>query len=312
MKRADLVKVAVALPVVWVTIGSAFVALKMGVANVPPFLFSGSRFLIVGALLLAWCAWRVQGRLALRRVDLLIAAATGAGMIMAGQGGASWASQYLDPGIVAVLSSTMPIWAVVLSVALVHARPAPLAMIGLVAGFGGVALLAWPTGGSGIAFLPALVTAIGAVGWGAGSLLVSRSELTRRPVLMTALQMLVGGGLQFALGLVGGEAGALSAPHLAAALPVFAYLIVVPGLVGFPLLTWLFSKVELQIVNTTAYVVPVVALLLGWLILGDAITLRTLVCVVVTLVGVSLIVFSSRRRTTQPRTQAAELAEEAA
>jgi len=312
LKRADLIKVAVALPVVWVTIGSAFVALKMGVANVPPFLFSGSRFLIVGVLLLGWAAWRAQGRLALRRVDLLIAAATGAGMIMAGQGGASWASQYLDPGIVAVLSSTMPIWAVVLSVALVHARPAPLAVIGLVGGFGGVALLAWPSGGSGIAPLPALVTTVGAVGWGAGSLLVSRSELARRPVLMTALQMLVGGGLQFALGLAGGEAGALSEPHVMATIPVFVYLVVVPGLIGFPLLTWLFAKVELQVVNTTAYVVPVVALLLGWLILGDTVTLRTLACVAVALAGVSLIVLSSRRPAEQRHAQTAELAEEAA
>jgi len=311
-RRSHLLKVAAALPVVWLTIGSAFVALKIGLADLPPFIFSGSRFLVVGALLLAWTLWRSGPNLRLGRGDLLIAGATGAGMIMAGQGSASWATQYLSPGIVAVLSSTMPIWAVILSVTLVQARPGPIALAGLVAGLAGVALLAWPNGGSGIALLPALVTTVGAVGWGAGSLLVSRSQLAQRPVVMTSVQMLVGGGLQLALGLVGGELGSLTGAHVSAALPVFVYLVVVPGLIGFPILTWLFSKVDLQVVNTTAYVVPVVTLLLGWLVLGDTITTRTLVCVALTLVGVSLIVFGSRRPAAQPRLAAANVAEQAA
>ena len=297
------VKVALALPVVWITVGSAFVALKLGIAEVPPFLFSGVRFLGVGLLLLLWSAWRTGGHLGLRRGDVLIAAATGAGMIMAGQGSASWATQYLTPGIVAVLSSTMPIWAVVLSMALVHTRRAPIAMVGLLMGFAGVALLAWPAGGSRIATLPALITLVGAIGWGAGSLLVSRSEIARRPVLMTGLQMLVGGFLQFALGLAGGELNSLSARHLNAALPVFAYLVAVPGLIGFPILTWLFTKVELHVVNTTAYVVPVVALVLGWLVLGETVTVRTLACVAVTLAGVGLIVVGSRRPASQPEAE---------
>ena len=293
-RRLTPVSIAV-LPLIWLTVGSAFVALKVGVTDVPPFLFSGSRFVLVGLILLGWSAWRTRGRLALTRTDVAISAATGAGMIMAGQGGASWATQYLNPGIVATLSSTMPLWAAVLSLIAFRSRLGPLAVLGLLAGFAGVAVLAWPAKGAVIPFLPALVVSIGSVAWAAGALLVSRSDVARRPVLMTSIQMLVGGGLQVLLGLAGGETAALTAGHVAQVLPVFVYLVVVPGLIGFPLLTWLLRTVELHIANSVAYAVPVVALGLGWLLLGEQISMRTLACIAVILAGVALLIWSGRR-----------------
>ncbi|MDQ6790178.1 MAG: DMT family transporter [Candidatus Dormibacteraeota bacterium] len=136
--------IVAALPVVWFAQGSTFVALKVGVANVPPFLFSGTRFLIVGVLLLAWSVWRAGGRLQFDRRELLLAAATGAGLFLAGQGSASWSSQFLDPGVVAVLNSTMPLWAAVIGWLAFRTRIGILGSFGLLAGFAGVAFLAWP------------------------------------------------------------------------------------------------------------------------------------------------------------------------
>jgi len=298
-----------ALPFTWLAFGSAFVALKVGVATAPPFLFSGSRFLIAGAALMAWVAIRSGGDLGISLRDLAIGAGAGVGMILAGQGGATWATQYLAPGMVAVLSSTMPIWAAVISRLLFGSQLSALAVAGLVAGLGGVAFLAWPGGGAQIQLLPALVTTVGAIGWASGSLIASRSRLGRRPLLLTSLSMLVGGGLQVLLGLILGEGTRLGFEQLAPAAPVWLYLVLVPALLAFPVLTWLFTRVQLDVVNTIAYAVPVVALVLGWLLLGEQVTGRTFVAVVVILAGVVMIVWSARRQAEpEPELEAAEAA----
>ncbi len=286
-----------ALPVVWFAFGSAFVALKVGVATLPPFLFSGSRFLLAGTLLLAWTVWRTGGHLELRRREALVAGATGAGLILAGQGSASWASQYMAPGMVAVLGSTMPLWAALISWVTLGTRLALSGMIGLVAGFAGVVFLTWPSKGPGVPLIPALVTTAGAIGWAAGALLASRAGAGRRPTLTTGLQMLAGGGLQLLVGLGTGEASRLAQPALLTALPVFVYLVAVPALIGFPLFTWLLRTVPLHVANTVAYAAPVVALTLGWLLLGEQVTARTLAGVGVILAGVAMIVMNARRPT---------------
>jgi drug/metabolite transporter (DMT)-like permease len=285
----------VAIPFTWVAFGSAFIALKVGLASAPPFLFSGSRFLVAGAVLLGWIALRTGGRLEMGARDFALAGAAGVGMIFAGQGGATWAIQYLAPGMVAVLSSTMPIWAAVISRLMFGSPLSALAVIGLVAGLGGVAFLAWPAGGAQVAPLPAVITTAGALGWAAGSLIASRSAIGRRPLLLTSFAMLSGGLLQLILGLVMGEGAQLSFARLGASAPAWIYLVLIPALVGFPVLSWLFSRVQLEVVNTIAYAVPVVALVLGWLLLAERVTGRTLIAVVVILGGVALIVWSARR-----------------
>ena len=297
-----------ALPFTWLAFGSAFVALKLGLATAPPFLFSGSRFLVAGGVLLGWVALRSRGRLGVGARDLALGCAAGVGMILAGQGGATWATQYLAPGMVAVLSSTMPIWAAIISRVLFGSPLSALAGVGLVAGLGGVAFLAWPAGGPQVQPLPALVATAGALGWAAGSLIASRSEIGRRPLLLTSIAMLSGGALQVLLGLALGEGARLGLAELAPAAPVWLYLVLVPALLAFPVLSWLFSRVQLDVVNTIAYAVPVVALVLGWLLLGEQVTGRTLVAVAVILAGVVLIVWSARRPTesvSEPEPEAA-------
>lgn len=87
-----------ALALVWFAFGTTFVALKVGVATVPPFLFSGARFVVVGVLLLTWSAWRARWRLEVDRQEALLATGMGVGIILAGQGASSWSSQYLAQG----------------------------------------------------------------------------------------------------------------------------------------------------------------------------------------------------------------------
>jgi drug/metabolite transporter (DMT)-like permease len=287
--------VVAALPVLWFAQGSTFVVIRMGVAALPPFLLSGVRFLVVGALLLVWSGWRAGWRLRITRQEALLGVISGLGIILAGQGSASWSSQYLAPGAVAVLASTIPLWAALFAWLGFGARLGGAAgALGLLAGFAGVAFVAWPASGSGMAPGPALLVVAGAAAWGAAVVVVSRSGRLRRPLLVTGLQALNGGALQLAAGFATGEAAQVVQSHLLPSIPVFAYLVVVSSLVGYPLLTWLLSEVPVHVANTGAYVAPVIALVLGSLLLAERVTPRMAGGVAVILAGVALMVWSSR------------------
>ena len=280
---------------IWLAQGSTFVVLKVGVTEVPPFLFSGARFVVVAVLLLGWSAWRAGWRMKVDRRELLLAAATGAGFFFAGQGSATWSSQFLPAGVVAVLNSTMPLWAAMMGWLVFRTRIGILGLLGLIAGFGGISFLAWPGAGTGVAVGPALFVVAGAACWATAALVVNRSGIGRRPILITGLQSLVGGMLQMTAAAVTGEISRVGSHSVVSAIPAFAYLVVVSSLIGFPVLTWLLSQVRVDIANTAAYVAPVIALTLSWLLLGETVTARTLAGVAVILAGVVLIVWSSRR-----------------
>jgi drug/metabolite transporter (DMT)-like permease len=294
MSSRRAIWLAAALPVLWLAQGSTFVALKVGVGDVPPFLLSGARFLLVGLVLLAWAAVRSGGRIGLTRREALLAAATGLGLFAAGQGSASWSSQYLTPGLLAVLISTIPLWSAIFGRLAFGTRIGALGSLGLLFGFAGVAFLAWPGGGSGIAIGPALAAIIGAASWGAAVVVVARTGIGRRAVLVTSVQTLVGGTVQLVIGVAGGEARHLNVSALEASLPAFAWLVVVSSVLGVTLLTWLLSEVRVNVVNTASYVAPVIALALAWLLLGEQISPRTVVGVAVILIGVAAMVWGAR------------------
>ena len=298
--------VPAALLAVWLTFGSAFIGIKVGVTSVPPFLFAGSRFVLAGTLLLAWSAWRAGGPPALGRRDVLAAAAVGAALILGGQGGVTWVSQGMPPGIVAVLVSTVPLWVALLSWVVLHRRIPALGLAGIVVGFAGVAFLASPSGGAGVHLAPAAILLGAAFSWAAGSILASRTLAGRPAAAATGVQLLAGGLLQLAVGAAVGEAGQVRMDHLAGAPALaWAWLLVGPSLIGFPLFTWLLARTPPAVANTQAYAGPVVALALGWLLLGDPVGPRTLAAAAVILAGVALMVTASGRPAARPATAGA-------
>jgi drug/metabolite transporter (DMT)-like permease len=137
------------------------------------------------------------------------------------------------------------------------------------------------------------------------SLYGSRTPISRRPVLATAIQLLVGGAVQLAVGLAAGQGGEL---HLAALLGpagvAWVFLLLGPSLIGFPLFTWLMATTPPPVANAQAYVAPVVALGLAWLLLGTPLAPRTLAAAAVILASVALIVSTAGGRA-RARTAAA-------
>lgn len=279
-----------ALATVYVVWGSTYLGIAVGIRTLPPLALLAVRFLIAGALLYAWAAYRGATRPTSRH--WLAAAVSGGGLLLIGTGGVAWAETRVDSGVVALVVAVMPLWLALLD----RQRLSWHALVGLALGFGGVALLVGP--GAGSFSWPALVVVFTSLGWAASSL-YSRSAPQPAPLLFAAMQMLAGGALLLVAAALRGELGHLQRPTLSL-VEALAYLIVVGSLVGFTAYTWLLRNARMSLIGTYAFVNPVVAVLLGWAFNNETLSVRTVVAGAVIVAGVALIVlapaYPDRRR----------------
>jgi drug/metabolite transporter (DMT)-like permease len=170
-------------------------------------------------------------------------------------------------------------------------RLRPLAMLGLVLGFGGVALLLGSSGSGRIDPLGATIAVLAPVFWAAGSVYSRRLSLPSRPLVSTAMQMLCAGGLYLVAGVAAGELGRVHLSRVSGASALaLVYLIIFGSLVGYNAYSWLLRVAPLSLVSTYAYVNPIVAVTLGWLILAEPVTIRTLAAGGIIITAVALIV----------------------
>jgi drug/metabolite transporter (DMT)-like permease len=291
------------LYLVW---GSTYLGIAIAVATIPPFLMAGTRFLVAGSVLLAWSVAR-EGRTfrAPTRREVRDAAIVGTLLVGGGMGLVAVGEQTVPSGITALLIALMPAWVAVLGRVFLGERLPRLAVVGIVVGFVGIAILVGPTAMGATGALDPLGLALimlSPVAWASGSLFAShRASLPRQALVNTGLQMACGGLVLATMGAVSGEFGrfqpaAVSSSSFAA----LAYLTVVGSLVAYTTYGWLLRFAPLPLVSTYAYVNPVVAVILGAVILGEAIDPRTVVAGAVIVAAVALIV-TARGRMARPR-----------
>jgi drug/metabolite transporter (DMT)-like permease len=284
------------LYVVW---GSTYLGIRVAVETIPPFLMAGTRFFIAGLLLLAWSIAR-EGRsfvwpTAREWRDTSI---VGALLLGGGMGMVAWGEQTVPSGIAALLIALMPVWVAVLGRVFFGERLPWIAVAGIALGLVGVAILVGPAGGGGslpLAGVAALI--ISPICWSSGSLFSShRAKLPPKPLVATGAQMVVGGIVLTAMALVTGEPSRLRLDAISAAsLVAFAYLVVVGSLVAFTSYVLLLRIAPLPLIATYAYVNPVVAVILGWLVLAEPLTPRTIVAGAVIVVAVAVIITARGR-----------------
>lgn len=282
--------------------------------HVPPFLFAGARFTLAGLVLLGILAVVRGFRLSLTWRELGEATLIGAGLVGIGQGSLNWATTEVLPGIVAMFIATVPLFAAVLGWALLGSRISALGIAGLAAGLAGTLLLALPSAGGSLPTGALLAMAGGALAWSAASLFAGRSLIGRRPLHLAGLQMLIGGLLQFAIALVLGEPRDFQ-PTLAlepGVVATFVYLLVASGLLGFVSFSWLLANASAVLANSQAFVAPVVAMLLSWMLLGEPLTPRALIAAGVGLGGVALLVVAQARSRAPVTARTGDQLEEAA
>ena len=297
------------LYLVW---GSTYLAISYAVETIPPFLMAGVRFLSAGLLLLAWSVAR-DGRTFVppTRREWRDSAIVGSLLIGGGMGMVAFGEQTVPSGIAALLIAVMPVWVAVLGRIVFGERLPRLALVGVVVGFAGVAVLIGPSafGGTG-AFEPVGLAAIlvSPLAWASGSLFAShRATLPARPLVATGVQMTVGGSLLLVMGVVTGELGAFRLELVSpASVIALLYLTIVGSLIAYTTYGWMLTVAPLPLVATYAYVNPVIAVILGFLVAGEVIEPRTLLAGAVIVFAVALIVTARGRMPSPRRTSSPE------
>jgi drug/metabolite transporter (DMT)-like permease len=279
-------RVWAALAVVYVVWGSTYLAIDLAVETLPPFLMLAMRFLVAGGVLYL-LAFRGAERPS--RVHWRSALVVGGALLLLGNGGVAFAVQHVDTGVVALIVGSVPLWMALLDRLVYGQRLAPVAVAGLVLGFGGIAFLARPSGEGSV--VGVIVVLLGSLAWAAGSLYARSAPLPGKPLQGASMEMLGGAALLAIFGVAKGELGQLDPAAVSTeSLAALLYLIVVGSLVGFSAYIWLLKVAPTHLVGTYAYVNPVVAVLLGTLWLGEPITLTTVVGGAAIIAAVALIV----------------------
>jgi drug/metabolite transporter (DMT)-like permease len=277
-----------AVCLVW---GTTFLAIKIALETIPPFVMSGSRYIVGGAILAALVAW--SGRPLPPREDWGRLTLLGFFMMVLGNGGVVWGEQFVPSGLTAVVLGTSPFWMVSVNAIMpggdsLHARR----WMGLVIGFCGILLLVWPdisiggTGGRGFA-LGIVALQIACAGWAIGSN-YTRRHLQPRDVLgAAALQMIFGGIMMMIIGTVLGEwARASITPRTAIAV---AYMAIFGSVIGFAAFSYALRHLPVAIVSLHNFINPIIAVALGTLILGEPFHTRMLVAAAIIFAGVLLV-----------------------
>jgi drug/metabolite transporter (DMT)-like permease len=285
-------RILLAFAAVYVLWGSTYLAIRFGVETIPPFLLAGARHLTAGLLLYLWM--RLRGAARPEAVHWRSAAVVGGLMLFGGNGLVTWAEQRVPSGLAALIVASVPIWMAVLEGFERRRRPGMAVIIGLLLGLAGIALLVVPGkfGGNGhVDALGAAALLLASVCWSTGSLYSRRAKLPASILTATAMEMIAGGVWLFSAGLFTGEWRALrlSAVSLKSAVSL-GYLVIFGSLIGFTAYVWLLKVVSPARVSTYAYVNPIVAVALGSLLAGEAITLRIGVAALVIVGAVALII----------------------
>jgi drug/metabolite transporter (DMT)-like permease len=302
VSRLTLVAAFLAVYVIW---GSTYLAIRFGVETMPPFLMAAVRFVVPGALLVAWR--RARGAAAPTATQWRSAAIVGSLLLLGGNGLVTWAEQWVPSGLAALLVASVPLWMGVMNWLIEPtARPRARGIAGLFLGFAGVGVLVDPRGdlaGDTQLFVGALAIVAASALWAAGSLYSRRADLPKDPMLSTGLQMLCGAAALCVVGTVSGEwarldLGAVSTKSALALL----YLIVFGSIVAFTAYVWLLRATTPAKVSTYAYVNPVVAVLLGWALAAEPMTARTIVAAAIIVGSVVMITTDAAPRPNQPCT----------
>jgi drug/metabolite transporter (DMT)-like permease len=300
ISRPPAWKVLLAFGIIYFVWGSTFLAIRIGVHEVPPLLLAGTRFFAAGIALYAWM--RAKG------VASPTAREWGAATLLAflifavDYGCLFWAERRVPSGIAAVMMATIPAFMAVSEIVILRTqRPTPRLALALLVGLGGVAVLmsrSLSLGGPAIDTVGACALIVGAIAWSVASALTRRLPLPASKVMSSGSQMLAGGVLLLLAAAIFGEFRGFRVEVVSrGAWFALAYLIVAGSIIGFTAYVWLIHHESPTKVGTYAYVNPVVAVLVGYFLGGEALGTRTILGTLLVLVSVVVITTTRAKKT---------------
>lgn len=283
--------VLTAFATVYVVWGSTYLAIRYAVATLPPFVMAGARFLLAGAIMIAWAKWKDGARAT--GSNWRAAAIAGALLLAFGNGAVVWAEQRVPSGLTALLVAAVPLWMVLADwLRPGGTRPTLGVAIGVAVGIAGIVLLVGPASLGGQRVDPAGSAALvfGSLSWAIGSLYSRTADLPANPIFATGMEMFAGGAVLWLGALLTGDWGRLDLAHASASsITGFVYLVIFGSLIGFTAYAWLLRVSTPARVSTYAFVNPVIAVLLGWAIAHEPVGPRTIVAAAVIVGAVALI-----------------------
>ncbi len=296
--QASRTQIVVAFAAVYVIWGSTYLTIHIAIETIPALLMSGARFILAGLLLLAFSRRPGAPREHLTLIHWRSAVIIGGCLLLFGNGGVAWGEQYLPTGFVALIIATVPLWMALFAPAFGGRWINWTAAVGIAVGLVGIVLLVRP-GGGGAGHWQTLVVLMAPLLWAIGSLYARTAPAPSQPLAAIAMEMIAGGVLLTTAGVADGE---LAHVHLAgvslASVSAFVYLVLVGALVGYVAYIWLLHHVSVTAASTYAFVNPVVAVVLGALVLGEQITPLTLVAAALIVGAVALLLIGQSRTPT--------------
>lgn len=283
------------LAIVYVVWGSSFLAIHVALEGFPPFLLSGLRFSLAGLVMLGLA--RALGHAWPKPPEIAAACLVGCLTLLAGSATGVWAQQHISTGMAALLQASLPMWLLMLDMALRTRRATTFSLLGTAMGIGGVLTLVGPnmSGGSGPAMGGAIAVLLGMVCWAVGMRFERGAPMPASGAMSAGFSMLAA---SVALGAIAHAAGE-PARFVWSAVPAsawmaLAYLTIVGSCIAFTAFTWLNRNARPELASSFSYVNPLVAVMLGALVLGEPLSQGVLLSTVLTVSAVLLMMLPGR------------------
>ncbi|HSD63911.1 MAG TPA: EamA family transporter [Ignavibacteriaceae bacterium] len=283
----------IAVCIIW---GTTYLAIRIGVEHIPPMLFAGIRWIIAGIIFIL--ILRLKGKKLPSKNDLIHIAVVGISLIGIGNGLVVTGEQFIGSGLAALLITTVPFWVVGMEAVIPSGPKINLVTLsGLIVGLIGVILIFNGDWSNLLnpSYLSGVLCILGAViAWSFGTVYSKYKKIGAHPLMGAAVQMLIAGVAQTFLGLFLGEASYVSF-HPEGIASIF-YLIIAGSIFGYGSYIYAIEHLPLSLVATYAYINPVIALFLGWLVLNETMNLTIIVAAVIIILGVILVKQGAKRQ----------------
>jgi len=287
-----------ALLIVYLFWGGTYLGIRFAVQTIPPFLMAGTRFLIAGIAVYLYA--RMRGAAKPKKEHWIDAGIVGALLLLGGNGIVSWAEQMVSSSIAALLIATVPLWMILLGLfAKDTPRPNAIVCAAVALGFAGIAILVLPSSGIGrISLTGVAALLVASLFWSLGSMYSRRARLPGSPLLAVGMQMLVGGALMVLGSGLGGEWSRFHPAQVSArSLFGMGYLVLFGSIVAYNAYIWLLKNADPTWVSTYAFVNPIVAVFLGWLLAGEQLTARSVWATAIIVLSVVIITVNKNMET---------------
>ncbi|MEI8212760.1 MAG: EamA family transporter [Planctomycetota bacterium] len=302
--------ITLALLTLYIVWGSTYLAIRVGVETIPPFLMGGLRFWIAGVIVLSILA--VQGKCRFSRKQCIDNAIGGFFMLLGGNGLVSWAEETISSGMATLVISLNPVFFVLAEWIIatwgkgrrhsagLGTRPNALTIVGLLIGFLGLLILVgpspWQQGDQSLDLLRVSALVMACVNWTIGSLYIRYATDPAEPFAGAGLQMVFGAVWMLIASALLGELSSFHWNQVSrASWWSLLYLIIAGSLIGYTSFAWLMKHASPTLVSTYGYINPIVAVFLGWWILNESVGPRILLASATIIGGVALISLSKRR-----------------